>query len=130
LVKAPNGFCLEGAHEDSGGTMGGENILTLTDDNFDEHIKKLEGPVLVDFWAAWCAPCKLIAPSLEEISDEMAGQVNVAKVNVDEHGDVATRFGIRSIPTLMVFKDGKVVDQMIGAVPKIQIVDLIRKHLA
>lgn len=110
--------------------MGGEHILTLTDDNFDEQIKKLEGPVLVDFWAAWCAPCKLIAPSLEEISDEMAGQVNVGKVNVDEHGDVATRFGIRSIPTLMVFKDGKVVDQMIGAVPKTQIVDLIRKHLA
>jgi len=110
--------------------MGGEHILTLTDDNFDEQIKKLEGPVLVDFWAAWCAPCKVIAPSLEEISDEMAGQVNVGKVNVDEHGDVATRFGIRSIPTLMVFKDGKVVDQMIGAVPKTQIVDLIRKHLA
>jgi thioredoxin 1 len=110
--------------------MAGERIITLTDDSFDEQIKKLQGPVLVDFWAAWCAPCKMIAPSLEEIADEMAGDVNVAKVNVDEHGDVANRFGIRSIPTLVVFKDGKVVDQMIGAVPKAQIVDLIRKHLA
>ena len=110
--------------------MASEHILDLTDDNFDESIKQLHGPVLVDFWAAWCGPCKMIAPSLEQIAEEMAGTANVAKVNVDENGDIANRFGIRSIPTLVVFKDGRIVDQMIGAAPKEQIRGLIEKHLS
>jgi thioredoxin 1 len=109
--------------------MAGNGILTLTDDNFDEQIKKTSGPVLVDFWAAWCGPCKMIAPSLEQLAGEMAGRATVAKVNVDENGDVANRFGIRSIPTLMIFKEGRVVDQIIGALPKDQIRRMVEKHL-
>jgi thioredoxin 1 len=110
--------------------MAGNGILTLTDDNFDEQIKKVSGPVLVDFWAAWCGPCKMIAPSLEQLAGEMAGRATVAKVNVDENGDVANRFGIRSIPTLMIFKEGRVVDQIVGALPKEQIRRMVEKHLA
>lgn len=110
--------------------MAGNGILTLTDDNFDEQIKKVSGPVLVDFWAAWCGPCKMIAPSLEQLAGEMAGRATVAKVNVDENGDVANRFGIRSIPTLMIFKEGRVVDQIVGALPKEQIRRMVEKHIA
>jgi thioredoxin 1 len=109
--------------------MASNGILTLTDDNFDEQIKKVSGPVLVDFWAAWCGPCKMIAPSLEQLAGEMEGRATVAKVNVDENGDVANRFGIRSIPTLMVFKEGRVVEQIVGALPKEQIRRLVEKHL-
>jgi len=110
--------------------MSNDPIVHLNDDNFDEEIKKLGGPVLVDFWAGWCGPCKAIAPALEQLASEMAGRAVIAKVNVDESGDLSNRFGIRSIPTLVVFKDGRVVDQMIGAAPKEQIRRLIEKHLA
>lgn len=109
--------------------MAGESILTLTEDDFDDQITNAETPILVDFWATWCPPCKAIAPSLEQIADEMGGKARVAKVNVDENGDLANRFGIRSIPTLMVFKRGKVVDQMIGAAPKDQIKRMVEKHV-
>lgn len=107
-----------------------EQILTLNDDNFDEHVKKLQGPILVDFWAAWCGPCKAVAPALEQLAREMNGRAHVAKINVDDSGDLANRFGIRSIPTLLVFKNGKVVDQMVGAAPKDQIRRMVEKHLA
>ena len=110
--------------------MAGNGILTLTDDNFDEQIKKVSGPVLVDFWAAWCQPCKMIAPSLEQLAGEMAGRATVAKVNVDENGDLSARFGIRSIPTLLVFKDGRLVDHTIGALPKEHLRGLVQKHIA
>jgi thioredoxin 1 len=110
--------------------MAGNGILTLTDDNFDEEVKKVSGLLLVDFWAAWCGPCKMIAPSLEQLAGEMAGRATVAKVNVDENGDVANRFGIRSIPTLMIFKEGRVVDQIVGALPKEQIRRMVEKHIA
>ena len=109
--------------------MAGNGILTLTDDNFDEQIKKTSGPVLVDFWAAWCQPCKMIAPSLEQLAGEMAGRATVAKVNVDENGDLSARFGVRSIPTLLVFKDGRVVDQTVGALPKELIKSFVAKHV-
>lgn len=109
--------------------MAGDEILTLTDDTFDDQIQKIGQPVLVDFWADWCGPCKLLAPSLQQISVEMAGQVRIAKVNVDENGDLGNRFGIRSIPTLMVFKGGRVVDQIVGNVPKEQIRRLLQKHV-
>jgi thioredoxin 1 len=109
--------------------VAGDQIVTLNDDNFDDQITKLQGPILVDFWAAWCAPCKIIAPALEELAGEMTGEAHVAKINVDENGGLANRFGIRSIPTLIVFKDGKVVDQLIGAAPKEQIRRMIQKHV-
>lgn len=109
--------------------MASERILTLNEDNFDEQVKKSEGPLLVDFWAAWCGPCKAIAPVLDQLAEEMNGQARVAKVNVDESGDLANRFGIRSIPTLVVFKKGKVVEQMVGAAPKEQIRRMLEKHL-
>jgi thioredoxin 1 len=86
--------------------------------------------VLVDFWAAWCGPCKVIAPYLEQIAGEVAGRATVAKVNIDENGDLSARFGIRSIPTLVVFKDGRVVDQTIGALPENLIRSLLQKHIA
>jgi len=106
-----------------------EKILILNEDNFDDEVKQKTGPILVDFWAAWCAPCKVIVPSLEDIAEEMSGRAHVAKVDVDDNGDLANRFGIMSIPTLIVFKNGKVVDQLIGAAPKAQIRALIEKHL-
>ncbi len=110
--------------------MATEQILTLNDDNFDEHVQKLQGPILVDFWAAWCGPCKAVAPALEQLAREMNGRAHVAKINVDDNGDLANRFGIRSIPTLLVFKNGKVVDQLVGAAPKEQIRRMVEKHLA
>jgi len=114
---------------DLGETVASEKILILNEDNFDDEVKQKTGPILVDFWAAWCAPCKIIVPHLEQIAEEMSGRAHVAKVDVDENGDLANRFGIMSIPTLIVFKNGKVVDQLIGAAPKHQIRGLIEKHL-
>jgi thioredoxin 1 len=85
--------------------------------------------VLVDFWAAWCGPCKAIAPYLDQLATELAGQATIAKVNVDENGDLSARFGIRNIPTLLVFKAGRLVDQTIGALPKDMLRELIQRHL-
>ena len=103
--------------------------IEFTDSNFEDEVIKAEVPVLVDFWAPWCGPCKMIAPLLEQLAEEMAGVAHVAKVNVDENGDLANRFGIRSIPTLVVFKEGKMVDQVVGAAPKEQLRQLIQKHV-
>jgi thioredoxin 1 len=110
--------------------MASPQVVHLTDDTFDETIKHAHGPVLVDFWAAWCGPCKIIAPYLDQIAGELEGRATVAKVNVDENGDLSARFGIRSIPTLVVLKDGRVVDQTIGALPKDQIRSFLQKHIA
>lgn len=110
--------------------MTSEKILILNEDNFDDEIQKKQKPILVDFWAAWCGPCKTIAPVLEELAEEMSGRAYVAKVDVDVNGDLANRFGIMSIPTLVVFKNGRMVDQLIGNAPKPKIQQLIDKHLA
>jgi thioredoxin 1 len=93
----------------------------LTEETFDAEMGKHEGLLMVDFWAEWCAPCRAIAPALEELASESAGKVSLAKVNIDEHPALAARYGIRSIPTILFIKSGEVVDQVIGAVPKAQI---------
>ncbi len=98
-----------------------DQALHLTESTFDVELGKHKEVMMVDFWAEWCAPCRAIAPALEELARESAGKVSLAKVNVDEHPGLAARYGIRSIPTILLVKDGKVVDQVIGAVPKAQL---------
>ena len=95
-----------------------ENLKHFTDGNFDNDVLKANLPVLVDFWAPWCGPCKMIGPMIEELADEYAGRVIVGKVNVDDSPEVAARYGIRGIPTIMFFKNGEVANQVTGAVPK------------
>lgn len=106
-----------------------ENIINVTDSNFESMVIQSDVPVLVDFWASWCAPCRAIAPIVEEMSNEYAGKVRVAKMNVDENPATPGKYGVRGIPTLILFKGGKVLDQLVGAVPKGQIKDLIGKGL-
>lgn len=92
--------------------------VTLTDDNFQSEVLESEAPVLVDFWATWCGPCRMIAPLIEQLADEFEGRAKLAKMDVDHNPETPMNFGIRSIPTLLFFKDGQVVDQVIGAASK------------
>ncbi|MFQ5604520.1 MAG: thioredoxin [bacterium] len=95
--------------------------IELTVENFESEVLSSDQPVLVDFWAAWCGPCKMIAPHVEELAAEFEGKAKIGKLDVDNHQEVAAKYGIRSIPSLLIFKNGEVVDQIIGAVPKNQI---------
>ena len=104
-----------------------ENLIEFTDDNFDTEVLKSNLPVLVDFWAEWCGPCKMIAPIVEEIAGDYAGKVKVGKVNVDFNNQVAMQYGIRGIPALLVFKGGAVANQIVGAVPKNNITQILDK---
>jgi len=106
-----------------------KNILTLTTGNFESEVKKTDSPILVDFWAEWCGPCRMVAPILEQIATDYQGKARVGKVNVDEHSSLAARYGVQSIPTLLLFKQGKVVEQYIGATTKDNLSKLIDKHL-
>lgn len=92
--------------------------IEFTDSNFDNEVLSAENPVLVDFWAEWCGPCRMIGPVVEELAKEYDGKVKVGKVDVDSNPEVSVKYGIRSIPALLIFKDGEVVDQIVGAVPK------------
>jgi thioredoxin 1 len=103
--------------------------VEITDSNFEDEVLKSDKPVLIDFWAIWCGPCKMVAPIVEEIAREYNGKIKVGKMDVDNNPDVALRYGIRSIPTLMIFKGGNVVEQIIGAVPKKNLVDKVLPHL-
>ena len=109
--------------------MASDNIMTLTSGNFDEETKRAESPILVDFWAEWCGPCRMVAPVLEQLATDYKGKVRIGKVNVDEHSGVAAKYGVQSIPTLLLFKQGKVVEQYIGFTSKDVLVKLIDKHL-
>ncbi|MDD5434263.1 MAG: thioredoxin [Nitrospira sp.] len=106
------------------------NVIAVNKDSWDSEVLQGKGLVLVDFWAVWCGPCKMIAPIVEELSKEYAGKVKVAKLNTDENPEVSGRYQIMGIPTLMFFKDGKVVDKLVGALPKVQIKDKIDTLLA
>lgn len=105
------------------------STLPVTDDNFSDDVLQSSKPVLVDFWAEWCGPCKTIAPALEEIAGEMAGQLTVAKLNIDDNPKTPQQFGVRGIPTLMLFKDGELAATKIGALPKTQLKDWIESVL-
>ena len=104
-------------------------ISTLTDSTFDEEVGAADAPVLVDFWAEWCGPCKMIAPILDEIADEHAGSLRIAKLNVDENPDIARRFEVMSIPTMIVFKDGQPAKRMVGAKGKGQLLQELSEFL-
>ena len=104
-------------------------VVSVTNDTFDEVVIKSEGVVMVDFWATWCGPCKIVAPVVEELAKEYEGKATFAKVNTDENSDIAGKYNIRGIPTLMFFKDGKVLDQIVGAVPKAQLKSKIDSFL-
>ena len=107
-----------------------DNILTLSDATFDEAIGGADTPVLVDFWAEWCGPCKMIAPTLEEIATEQSGKLTIAKLNVDDNPDTARRFDVMSIPTLLVFKGGEQVKRLVGAKGKGQLLQDLDEFIA
>ncbi len=109
--------------------MASENVAAFTDANFDRDVLQSSIPVLVDFWATWCAPCKAIAPLIDTIADEYVGKIKVGKVNVDENQATPGKYGVRGIPTIILFKDGAILEQVVGAVPKSQLDALIAKAL-
>jgi thioredoxin 1 len=109
-----------------------ENITAVTDGNFHAEVIEASksGPVMVDFWADWCRPCHMLAPTVDEIARQYTGKLKVLKMNVDENNSTPFQFNIRGIPTLLVFKGGQVVDQLVGAVPKDQIEKVVQRHIA
>ena len=106
-----------------------ERIIHVTDDSFEQEVLQSSDPILVDYWADWCGPCKMIAPVLDDIAEEYAGKIRVAKLNIDENPDTPPRYGIRGIPTLMLFKDGEVEATKVGAVSKSQLTAFIDSNL-
>ena len=106
-----------------------EGILNITDDNFEEEVLKNELPVLVDFWAEWCAPCHMITPTLENLAKDYMDKVKIYKLNVDENMKTPAKYGIRSIPTLLFFKQGELKETLVGALPQDKIVEILSKHL-
>ena len=109
--------------------MASEKIVTITQDNFENEVLKSDTPVLVDFWAEWCGPCRRVAPVLDELAGEMDGKVRIAKLNVDENQKIAMDFMVQSIPTFILFKGGKMADRLMGAVPKAAFQSFIERNL-
>ena len=118
-----------GTHANQISNMASANLLEVTDSNFKTEVLDSKTPVLVDFWAAWCAPCRAIAPHVDALATEYAGKLKVGKCDIDSNQGIPQQFEIRSIPTLLVFKDGKVVGQLVGAVARTKIEDLVKKAL-
>ena len=106
-----------------------KNLVEITVENFETEVIKSDIPVLIDFWAAWCGPCRAVAPIVEKLSEDYTGKVKFGKLDVDQHGEVAGRFGINSIPTLLFFNNGNVVDRVIGAVPAATIESMLKRIL-
>jgi thioredoxin 1 len=111
-----------------GDSMAGKNVHEITEANFQKTVLGSDKPFLVDFWATWCGPCLAIAPHVEALADANVGKLEVGKVNIDDHPGVAGQFGVRSIPTLILFKGGKPVDQIVGAVPRAKLEEMVKKH--
>ena len=110
--------------------MAAENVQTYTDTNFDADVLKAGQPVLVDFWAEWCGPCRAMEPSINALATDYVGKVSVGKLNVDDNPDVTTRYMVRGIPTILLFKGGEIVDQVVGLVDKTALKQMVDKHLA
>jgi thioredoxin 1 len=110
--------------------MAGDNTLTFTDDGFDSEVLKSDKPVLVDFWAEWCGPCRMMTPTIDAIAADYSGRAKVGKLNVDDNGQTAMRYQIRGIPALLLFKDGKIVDQRVGAVGKSDLQKMLDAHVS
>ncbi len=107
----------------------GQHTTTVTDDNFQEQVLKSSQVTLVDFWAEWCGPCRALAPVLEQVAESFKGRAQVGKMNIDEHPNVAGQYAIRSIPTLLVFKNGQVVDQLVGLTTRAKLEEVLNKHV-
>jgi thioredoxin 1 len=105
-----------------------DKVQAVGDDTFDNEVVQSQTPTLVDFWAPWCGPCRAIAPMVEELAGTYAGKINVRKMNIDDHPKVAGRYGIRAIPTVLLFKGGQVVDQVVGAVPRAKLEEMLTRH--
>ena len=104
-----------------------QNVIEFSDNNFDSEVINSELPVLVDFWAEWCGPCKALAPTISDLADEYKDKIKVGKVNVDQNGNTASNYGVRSIPTILIFQNGTVVNQVVGNVPKDSITKLLKE---
>ena len=130
IFRARSRIISSGPLEGYQGNMAAENTLTFTDGAFDQDVLKSDTPVLVDFWAPWCGPCKAMGPTIDALATEYVGKVKIGKLNTDDNPGTAMRYGIRGIPTLLLFKGGQVVDQRVGAMPKPEVLKMIEPHLA
>jgi len=110
--------------------MAGDNTLTFTDQNFDSEVLNSQVPVLVDFWAEWCGPCRMMTPTVDAVAKDYNGRIKVGKLNVDDNGNTAMRYNVRGIPTLLLFKGGRVVDQKVGAMGKTEVVKMLDAHVS